>query len=512
MTKAPSIKEALEQIIAKVTIDPGDDTVHPDIGHVLARGFHAMGWANPQAASCDMIEAVASALRHTAPPDTGAGKSTVSPSDALTIINGMKLFGLASDGSDLRDLETYVVGRERPLSLPDHGGADAGVNVSRDVLLTLISVLDCALGDTDPSIDPDYTDDEVKRDYPVFWVCQQLATLSHQPAPVEKIEPRAENDSGRCFMAASTICENIADTEGDVGGGKSGSKYLEGVYDGAIRCATVLREKLTDPPAPVQDTFLVGGTDLLAMSGDTEGDHIIKLHFRRRATDKDRAWLLEAINAKIAADRQPAPAAANASAEAITEADIRAHVGGGMVSMQNVIDAANAILATRASAELQNDLSEMLRALGMSDAAQPRSPHDVFQSAISEMKRQIANASAEARLRLSVSELIEEMAKDWVAKRWRKTFREDCKQLVKVALSAHPHGPIPSGYGEYTPITVGSSTSERTADVTAKVRSAINGIYGLGYGTFAGGYQDESIEKTIKKIVAIVACDKQGER
>jgi hypothetical protein len=45
------------------------------------------------------------------------------------------------------------------------------------------------------------------------------------------------------------------------------------------------------------------------------------------------------------------PVAANASAERITEADIRAHVGDGMVSMQNVIDAANEILASRASAE-----------------------------------------------------------------------------------------------------------------------------------------------------------------
>jgi hypothetical protein len=53
--------------------------------------------------------------------------------------------------------------------------------------------------------------------------------------------------------------------------------------------------------------------------------------------------------------------------------------------------------SANASAELQNYLGEMLRALGMSDAAQPKSPHEVFQSAIAEMKRQLANASAEAR-------------------------------------------------------------------------------------------------------------------
>lgn len=47
------------------------------------------------------------------------------------------------------------------------------------------------------------------------------------------------------------------------------------------------------------------------------------------------------------------PPAANAGAEAITEADIRAHAGSGMVSMQNVIDAVNAILADRANAEVR---------------------------------------------------------------------------------------------------------------------------------------------------------------
>lgn len=55
-------------------------------------------------------------------------------------------------------------------------------------------------------------------------------------------------------------------------------------------------------------------------------------------------------------------------------------------------------VAADASAVLQNDLGEMLRALGMSDAAQPKSPHEVFQSALAEMKRHLANASAEARV------------------------------------------------------------------------------------------------------------------
>ena len=51
----------------------------------------------------------------------------------------------------------------------------AGVGAEK--LRELASCLDRALGDTDPSINPDYTDDEIKRDYPVFWVCQQLNAI-----------------------------------------------------------------------------------------------------------------------------------------------------------------------------------------------------------------------------------------------------------------------------------------------------------------------------------------------
>ena len=39
---------------------------------------------------------------------------------------------------------------------------------------------------------------------------------------------------------------------------------------------------------------------------------------------------------------------------------------------------------------LQDDLREMLRALGIFDGAQPKSSHQVFQESIAEMKRQLA--------------------------------------------------------------------------------------------------------------------------
>ena len=57
------------------------------------------------------------------------------------------------------------------------------------------------------------------------------------------------------------------------------------------------------PDEAVKDTYLVGGADLKAMSGDIDSDRVIKLHFRRRVTDKDRERLLDAINLKIKADQ-----------------------------------------------------------------------------------------------------------------------------------------------------------------------------------------------------------------
>lgn len=55
----------------------------------------------------------------------------------------------------------------------------------------------------------------------------------------------------------------------------------------------------------VQDTWLVGGPpDLMAMSGSIESDRVIQLHFRRKVTDDDRKWLLDAINAALKTAQQ----------------------------------------------------------------------------------------------------------------------------------------------------------------------------------------------------------------
>lgn len=68
----------------------------------------------------------------------------------------------------------------------------------------------------------------------------------------------------------------------------------------------ILAPAQSDAASEVQDTWLVGGEDLKAMSGSIDSDRVIQLHFKRRATDKDREWLLKAINAQIKADREAA--------------------------------------------------------------------------------------------------------------------------------------------------------------------------------------------------------------
>ena len=58
--------------------------------------------------------------------------------------------------------------------------------------------------------------------------------------------------------------------------------------------------------------------------------------------------------------------------------------------LQSVRAAIRAALAQSQNDLLQDDLKDMLRALGMFDGAQPKSPHQVFKQAIAEMKRQLA--------------------------------------------------------------------------------------------------------------------------
>lgn len=84
---------------------------------------------------------------------------------------------------------------------------------------------------------------------------------------------------------------------------------LECLEEAVVRTEAICTA--SQPPAApvekeVQDTWLVGGPpDFMAMSGSVESDRVIQLHMRRKATDEDRKWLLDAINAKLLADKAP---------------------------------------------------------------------------------------------------------------------------------------------------------------------------------------------------------------
>ena len=51
-----------------------------------------------------------------------------------------------------------------------------------EIILRVLTALDIASGDSDPNIDPDMTDDEVRSEYPVVWSMQQLTSLASQLA------------------------------------------------------------------------------------------------------------------------------------------------------------------------------------------------------------------------------------------------------------------------------------------------------------------------------------------
>jgi hypothetical protein len=112
------------------------------------------------------------------------------------------------------------------------------------------------------------------RCLPYTWNARANPPVSHGAA-----EPHATTTDAKCSGSTS-----VSKTD----------------RDGSIPSASATSP---DEAAEVQDTYLVGGPDLKAMSGSVESDRVIQLHFSRKATDADRAWLLEAINAKKAADK-----------------------------------------------------------------------------------------------------------------------------------------------------------------------------------------------------------------
>lgn len=50
------------------------------------------------------------------------------------------------------------------------------------VLKEIADTLDRILGDTDPHIEPDWTEEEIQREYPLFWSCRELYKYIKNPS------------------------------------------------------------------------------------------------------------------------------------------------------------------------------------------------------------------------------------------------------------------------------------------------------------------------------------------
>lgn len=49
-----------------------------------------------------------------------------------------------------------------------------------DKLKEIFDVLDMMMGDTDPYIDEDWTEDEIKTEEPLFWVTREIGLLANK--------------------------------------------------------------------------------------------------------------------------------------------------------------------------------------------------------------------------------------------------------------------------------------------------------------------------------------------
>ncbi len=66
---------SIYQKIAAVTANPGDGTARPGIEDVLARGFHAMGWANPTLAAYEVLYGVAEKMHAERGPESNGDRT-----------------------------------------------------------------------------------------------------------------------------------------------------------------------------------------------------------------------------------------------------------------------------------------------------------------------------------------------------------------------------------------------------------------------------------------------------
>jgi len=56
------------------------------------------------------------------------------------------------------------------------------------IMEEVFNTLDGVVGDTDPHLEGDMTEDDIKHEYPVFWCCQQLSQFVGEKARNKAIE------------------------------------------------------------------------------------------------------------------------------------------------------------------------------------------------------------------------------------------------------------------------------------------------------------------------------------
>jgi len=182
----------------------------------------------------------------------------------------------------------------------------ASPSAMKEALEAIISVIDNLLGDTDPSIPDDYDDDDIKREYPLFWVCQQLSALALDAPAKEAAAPAAETPTD------SALCKAWC----DAGGGFYGPSR-NGVMSEA-KLLPFLRS-LSAPPlqAPADSDAVRDAVERAAECFKTAKELRDNSRGNCNAIEQALMWERKAVNAIRAALTAPA-----AKAPAVSEADV----------------------------------------------------------------------------------------------------------------------------------------------------------------------------------------------
>ena len=81
----------------------------------------------------------------------------------------------------------------------------------REALEAVFDTLDQHLGDTDPSIDEDMTDEEIRDEEPIFWCCQQISQALKATEPPKAGDPQIidgmEQHTGGGTFSGQRTCD-----------------------------------------------------------------------------------------------------------------------------------------------------------------------------------------------------------------------------------------------------------------------------------------------------------------